>query len=119
MSILLFVFTCNKMLAFVLMAEGWLRDSGPINRKLLDAIKSLYAKTADKHRFGKCEAFRMMQKKESLWIYYWNIVLFTTGSKNGINEYLEIHFIIFEFMKKTSNIFKIRAKLWNLCVKKI
>jgi len=25
-----FVFTC-KMLVFVLMAEGWLRDSGPIN----------------------------------------------------------------------------------------
>ena len=31
MSILLFVYTCNKMLVFVLMAEGWLRDSGPIN----------------------------------------------------------------------------------------
>jgi len=31
MSILLFVFTCNEMLVFVLMAEGWLRDSGPIN----------------------------------------------------------------------------------------
>jgi len=26
-----FVFTCNKMLVFVLMAEDWLRDSGPIN----------------------------------------------------------------------------------------
>ena len=25
-----FVFSC-KMLVFVLMAEGWLRDSGPIN----------------------------------------------------------------------------------------
>jgi len=56
---------------------------------IVDAIKSLYAKTADKHRFGKCEAFRMMQKKQELTEWALNNIAFEReeGSSFNVDNY--------------------------------
>ena len=54
---------------------------------ILDAIKSLYAKTADKHLFKKCEAFRMMQKKQELTDWALNIIAFERENSSGFKVY--------------------------------
>jgi len=64
---------CNKML----LAER--------EMNVVDAIKSLYAKTADKHRFGKCEAFRIMQKKQELTDWALNNIAFEREKSSGFN----------------------------------
>jgi len=50
---------------------------------IVDAIKSLYAKTADKHRFAKCEAFRMMEKKQELTDWALNNIAFEREKSSG------------------------------------
>ena len=66
---------CNKML----LAER--------EMNIVDAIKSLYAKTVDKYRFGKCEAFRMMQKKQELTDWALNNIAFEREKSYGFKVY--------------------------------
>ena len=52
-----FVFTC-KMLVFVLMAEGWLRDSGPIN---FFGTKSILRSHVDERLYCECSTMTRLK----------------------------------------------------------